>query len=96
VKLAGGSTALRAVGTTVDDHTAHAADALTAVMIKGYGVLPRGDEALVHNVHHLQKRGVVGDASGFYVLEVPCGFSTGLTPYFEMKIENRHVKVSII
>jgi hypothetical protein len=51
------------VGHAVDDHAARAADALAAVVVEGDGILALGDEALVHDVEHLEE-GHVGEMSG--------------------------------
>ncbi|GAA3420898.1 hypothetical protein GCM10018952_65740 [Streptosporangium vulgare] len=55
VQLAGGGRHLLAVRDTVDDHAAHAADALAAVVVEGDRVVALQDEPLVEDVEHLQE-----------------------------------------
>lgn len=89
VELAGGGGFLRAVRGAIDGHGAGTADAFTAVVIKGYGLLTFLDEALVDDIHHLKEGGVVRDLRRFDVLKV-AGLALVLTPDFEVEIEQGH------
>jgi hypothetical protein len=61
VELADGAAAVGAVRDAVDQHAAHAADALAAVRVEGDRVLALGDQALVQHVEHLEERHVLDD-----------------------------------
>jgi hypothetical protein len=61
VQLARGGCTLRAVGLTIDHQRAGAADSFAAVMIKDNGFLTVGDQTLVQNVEHFEKRRLVSD-----------------------------------
>jgi hypothetical protein len=70
VKLAGRRGLFRAVRHAVDLHGAHAADAFAAVMVEGDRLLAFGNEALVHDVHHFEERGMIRNVRRIDVLEV--------------------------
>src|ERR1700690_3840446 len=53
MELADSRLFLRPMGNPVDDLRAHAADSLTAVMVKGYRLFAASDQAFIHNVEHL-------------------------------------------
>jgi hypothetical protein len=89
VKLAGRGGLLGAVWHAVDLHGAHAADAFAAVVIECDGFLAFGNEALVHDVHHFEKGGMIRDVRSIDVLEMT-GLACVLTPDFEVKIELGH------
>jgi GMP synthase (glutamine-hydrolysing) A subunit len=86
VKLAGRSGFFRAVGDAVDGHGAHAADAFTAIMVKGHGISSILNQALIDNVHHLQEGGMIGDLTCLNILEMT-GLTLILTPDFELEVE---------
>jgi hypothetical protein len=58
-------------------------------MVEGDGLLTFGNEALVHDVHHFEERGMIRDLRRFDVLEVT-GLTCVLTPDFEVEIELGH------
>ncbi len=89
VELAGGGGLFRAVGHSVDLHRAHAADAFAAIVVKGDRLLAFGNEALIHDVHHFQKGGVIGNVRRVDVLEMT-GLRAVLTPDFEVEVELGH------
>ena len=86
VKLAGRGGFFRAVGDAVDGHGAHAADAFTAIMVKGHGIAAILNQALVDDVHHLQEGGMIGDLTCLNILEMT-GLTLILTPDFELEVE---------
>jgi hypothetical protein len=55
MKLAEGGFLFRSVGVTVHDGPAHTADALTAVMVKGYGFFAFPGQPFIEDIKHLQK-----------------------------------------
>ena len=61
VKLADRGAALGTVGHAVDHETAHAADALAAIVIERDRLLALRDQAFVDHIQHLQKRHVRAD-----------------------------------
>jgi len=67
VQLAGGHL-LAAVGHAVDGERAHTADTLTAVVVEVDGLLALVYEFLVHDVEHLEERGVGRDISYLILL----------------------------
>ena len=68
------------MGDAVDHETAHAADALTTVVVKGDGLLVRVRELLIEHVEHLQERHVRGHAINVILgHRTPC-FGAGLAP----------------
>jgi hypothetical protein len=79
VQLAGGGGLLRAVRGAVDDHRAHAADALAAVMVERDRVAPLADETLIEQVHHLEERHVRLDPVDVVVGE-PASLARGMLP----------------
>jgi len=86
VKLAGRCSFFRAVGDAVDGHGAHAADAFTAIMVKGHGIAAILNQALIDDVHHLQEGGMIGDLTSLNILEMT-GLTLILTPDFELEVE---------
>ena len=52
MKLAGGHPAVWTVGLAVDEHGAHSANSLAAVVVKNYGLGALRNELLVEHVHH--------------------------------------------
>jgi hypothetical protein len=63
----------------VDDHRAHAADALAAVMVERDRVAPLADETLIEQVHHLEERHVRLDPVDVVVGE-PASLARGMLP----------------
>ena len=74
------------MGHAVDRHRAHAADALTAIMVESEGVLARLDELLVEHVHHLEEGGR-GRHGGEGVLLEGAGLAAALTPDAQLERE---------
>ncbi len=87
VELAGGRQATGAVGLAVDHHAAGAADALTAIVIEGDGVLARIDEALVDDVEHLEERHVGAHAPCFVALEAARRLGVLLPPDVQLEVQ---------
>ena len=86
VKLAGRGGFFRAVSDAVDGHGAHAADAFTAIMVKGHGIAAILNQAFIDDVHHLQEGGMIGDLTRLNILEMT-GLTLILTPDFELEVE---------
>src|ERR1035438_6961727 len=56
VQLADGGRALGTVRHAIDHETAHAADALAAIVVEGYRLFVLGDQTFIEYVEHLQER----------------------------------------
>ena len=73
------------VGDAVDHDTAHAADALTAVMVEGNRLLVRICELLVEHVQHLEEGHVRRHVVDVVVNHRPLGLGAGLTPNTQLE-----------
>ena len=81
VKLAGGDAIVVAMWTTIDIKSAHATDALAAVVVEAYGMrYVVIDEPLVQDVEHLEKGTVRRDVVDRVGLEMALGTGVLLTP----------------
>ena len=81
VKLAGGDAIVVAMGAAIDIESAHAADALAAVVVEAYGVRDAVvDEPLVQDVEHLKEGTLCRDVVDGVGLEMALGAGVLLTP----------------
>ena len=81
VELAGGDAIVVAMGSTIDVESAHAADALSAVVVEAHGMRNAVvDETLVQDVEHLKERTVGRDAVQRISLEMTLGAGIFLSP----------------
>ena len=86
VHLAGGRTTDRPMRHTVDHHAAAAADALAAVMLECDRLLALFLEVHVHQVDHLEERGIRRDIARLVGLEAARAPGVGLTPHLQREI----------
>ncbi len=61
VELAGGRACFGAMGDTIDHKSAYSANPFAAVMVKCDWVLAFGNEVLVDNIEHFEKRHLGGN-----------------------------------
>ena len=81
VELAGGDAVVIAVGTTVDIESAHAADALAAVVVEAHGMRDAVvDKPLVQDVEHFKEGTIRRDVVDGIGLEMTLGAGVLLTP----------------
>ena len=80
MQLAGSSALLAAVGYSIDDHGAGAADPLAAIGIKCNRLVAVRDNALVYDVEHLKKGHIRTDIDCLMSFESAGVFSVVLSP----------------
>jgi hypothetical protein len=67
----------------VDHHPATPADSLSAVVVELDGLLSLGDETLVENIEHLEKRHLLGNPAQLIGDETSRCLRAFLTPHLE-------------
>ena len=81
VELASGDAVVVAVGPAVDVESAHATDALAAVVVEANGMRDSVvDESLVQDVEHFEERAIRRDAVQWISLEMTLGAGVFLSP----------------
>ena len=83
VELANGGVSLRAVGLAIHQETAGAADALPAVVIKGDGPLPAGDQTLVEHIQGFEQGEIGAQTLQVMAFQGPGARCRGLAPDLE-------------
>jgi cobalamin biosynthesis protein CobT len=82
VQLTRGNAVIIAMRTAVDVQTAHAANALAAVVVEAHRLFDFVNQLFVENVQHFQKRAAARNVGDFIGFEASFGFGVFLTPYF--------------
>ena len=91
VQLAGSSGLFRSVRNPINCERAHAADALTAIVIKMDRASAFCDDLLVYDIEHFQEGGLGGDVLHWVDLNSALGVPVFLSPDFKREI---HLKRS--
>ena len=81
------------MGLAVDHDPAGAADAFSAIAVEGDGLATAVDEALVHEVEHLEERHLGVDVVGVVGLEPAGAVGTVLAPDLEREV---HVELLLV
>ena len=89
VELAGGDAVVVAMGSAVDVESAHAANALAAVVVEAHGMCDAVvDKPLVQDVEHLKEGTIRRDVIDGVGLEMALGAGVLLTPYMQCEVHS--------